>query len=250
MEPTKRTFPQPVVTYWNSQIHGELLLTNRQMSAVQNDSLSANRRVTLLLDQSTGHTVVAAQAQVWAQMDLTALQDEAPIEQVIAKLKDIGIEMHTPDNMFYPPAGSDLELPSLPTGMSVTVLDSDSVDHVAMFDDFERQAPRADLEQAQVALDDWLVVGVVYEGRLVGVASLYPWGDDTFADIGVLTLPGFRGKGVAKTLVQRAHRMVRDRGYVLQYRCQIDNVASRALAESVGLELYAQWSIPTSGEDS
>jgi len=71
------------------------------------------------------------------------------------------------------------------------------------------------------------------------------WSDSPIADLGVLTLPDARGKGMARAVVQAINTVSRQQGYEPQYRCQLDNHASVALAKSCGLMLFGQWTVAT-----
>ncbi|WP_255412777.1 GNAT family N-acetyltransferase [Elizabethkingia sp. YR214] len=61
--------------------------------------------------------------------------------------------------------------------------------------------------------------------------------------MGVLTLPNYRGKGHARNLVHTICKYTLQQGYEPQYRCQIDNHASVALAAASGLTLYGKWDL-------
>lgn len=97
--------------------------------------------------------------------------------------------------------------------------------------------------------DHWLVFGTFVDDRLAAVASMYPWRDTHLADLGVLTLPANRGRGFAKATVRALSAAALNRGYEPQYRCQLDNVASAALAHSAGFERFATWDVIDHGAD-
>ncbi|WP_321170720.1 GNAT family N-acetyltransferase [Embleya scabrispora] len=63
------------------------------------------------------------------------------------------------------------------------------------------------------------------------------------ADLGVLTLPPYRGKGHARRLVRAISRHALARGYQPQYRCQLDNHASVAAAGAAGLTRFGTWDV-------
>lgn len=77
----------------------------------------------------------------------------------------------------------------------------------AIFSAFESSASEQDLDDAYVELDHWAVFGSFEQNRLVCAASMYPWGEDVqIADLGILTLSAYRGKGHArKWCVQSAN---------------------------------------------
>ncbi len=116
------------------------------------------------------------------------------------------------------------------------------LDRVA-FEAFQAAASEEDLDAAYVELDHWLVFGAFEGARLVCAASMYSWDDALIADVGVLTLPTFRGKGHARNVVRAISRQAYAQGYEPQYRCQVDNHASLALATATGLTEFGKWEV-------
>nr|WP_246414180.1 GNAT family N-acetyltransferase [Microbacterium thalassium] len=115
----------------------------------------------------------------------------------------------------------------------------------AAFAAFCATAPEADLDAAFVELDHWLVYGAFESGDLAAVASMYPWRDTRLADVGVITLPSLRGRGIGRRIVRAIAADAVSRGYEPQYRCQLDNLASVALAESAGFRRFGFWDVVT-----
>ncbi|ATQ43694.1 GNAT family N-acetyltransferase [Caulobacter mirabilis] len=152
-----------------------------------------------------------------------------------------GVVLHGADYIFYAPEEALVEIVSTPAPASVRRLTADDADLFAVF---EGAASARDLEDASVALDDWAAFGAFENGRLAAVGSLYPWrGGATLADLGVLTLLADRGKGHARALVHAMARHALASGLSPQYRCQLDNQASVALAASAGFRLYGKWTV-------
>lgn len=112
---------------------------------------------------------------------------------------------------------------------------------------FERHAQVRALVSPAVAA---LAAFGSFEGdTLAAVGSAYPFGGDTrLADIGVVTLPAYRGQGRAKSVVHALARHALAEGYEPQYRCQLDNASSIALAGSAGFESIGTWDVPLPGE--
>jgi len=108
---------------------------------------------------------------------------------------------------------------------------------------FSAAVPEQKLDEAFVQIDHWLVFGTFVQGRLACIASMYPWRDIHLADLGVVTLPAYRGRGVASATVRALSAAALQRGYERQYRCQMDNVASAALAGSAGFERFGRWDV-------
>ena len=61
--------------------------------------------------------------------------------------------------------------------------------------------------------------------------------------MGVITLPPSRGRGLATQTVRALSALALRRGYEPQYRCQLDNEASRALAGAAGFSRYGTWHV-------
>ena len=113
----------------------------------------------------------------------------------------------------------------------------------AVFSEFQSSASKQDLDEAYVELDHWAVFGSFEQNRLVSAASVYPWGKAQIADIGILTLSPFRGKGHARKVVRSISKYVYGQGYEPQYRCSLDNHASASLAKASGFTLYGKWEV-------
>ena len=115
-------------------------------------------------------------------------------------------------------------------------------DDTNVFNNFTQNISEEDLDNAYVELDHWEVYGAFVDGELVSASSVYPWQETTFLDLGVVTTPKYRGKGIGKALVSFIAKKVEPRGYCVQYRSQLDNHASLKLANSLDLVLLGYWS--------
>ena len=113
---------------------------------------------------------------------------------------------------------------------------------------FTALAPGDDLDEAFVELDHWLVVGTFRQQQLVSVSSMYPWGETTIADLGVITLPQFRGQGLGRATVRAISAAALSRGYEPQYRCDLGNAPSAALARAAGFARFGLWEGLEDGE--
>ena len=102
-------------------------------------------------------------------------------------------------------------------------------------------APAQDLDDAYVELDHWAVFGAFRGEQLVCAASMYPWGDSDLGDLGVIALPAYRRQGLSRSVVRALCRHAYGHGLEPQYRCQLDNTASRALAASAGFTWFGNW---------
>ena len=113
----------------------------------------------------------------------------------------------------------------------------------ALFSNFEKRNSKQDLDDVEVELDNEAVFGFIYQESLACVADYYLWPDSDLADIGVLTVPAWRGKGVASKVVESICRHALTQGLLPQYRCQLDNLASIGVAKRLGLQRYGLWTV-------
>ncbi|MCP4639694.1 MAG: GNAT family N-acetyltransferase [bacterium] len=87
---------------------------------------------------------------------------------------------------------------------------------------------------------DGICYGVVEEGEVASVAYAHRTGcmEDRVADLGVVTAPGHRRRGFAKTAVSAVVDHITRNGGEARYACRPDNHASIATARSVGFVPY------------
>ncbi|GGT77253.1 GNAT family N-acetyltransferase [Streptomyces atratus] len=232
-------FPSTITDFWLSPSPTSRLLYSADNFSVTADAaLEGDERLTILTT-TDGETRVLLTPAVAATLALEEGQpvDEAGFRQ---RLEKSGISLHGADNLFYF-TDKDREMllgePDAPSTRPLTEADARA------FEQFEAAASEQDLNDAYVELDHWAVYGAFENGRLVCVASMYPWNDARLADLGVLTLPPYRGKGHARRLVRAISRHALARKHEPQYRCQLDNRASVAAAESAGLTRFGTWDV-------
>jgi RimJ/RimL family protein N-acetyltransferase len=171
----------------------------------------------------TGQTAVSADALARA-LDVTALK------------------LNGADYLFYLPAQEQALVQSERVSPDTRQL---TETNAGAFADFAAQAPADDLDEAFVELDHWLVFGTFVDEQLVSAASMYPWQGTHLADLGVITLPAYRGQGLAKATVRAISAQALRQGYEPQYRCQLDNASSVALARSAGFVQFGTWDVIT-----
>lgn len=163
------------------------------------------------------------------------------------KLNEAGILLHGADYLFYFSEAEKQILLQEPVKANLRRL---TAQDKVIFDAFCSLASAEDLDGAYVELDHRAVFGAFDEDRLVCAASIYAWEDTKIMDLGVLTLDAFRGRGHARHVVRAICQYALENGYEPQYRCQLDNLASVALAKSAGLTLFGKWDtvFPDSGD--
>lgn len=97
---------------------------------------------------------------------------------------------------------------------------------------------------------DGIVYGVVIDGRVVSYAHAHRAGvmEDSIADLGVETAPGYRRRGYAKTAVAAVVDHITRAGGEALYKCAPANLASAATARSVGFVPYGTGLILTASD--
>ncbi|BDZ65706.1 GNAT family N-acetyltransferase [Agromyces mangrovi Wang et al. 2018] len=159
-----------------------------------------------------------------------------------ARIAEAGLELNGADLVSYLPQEAQRAVTALPPAPGTRVLTAADAPEFARF---SADAPEDDLDEAYVELDHWVALGTFVDDRLVAVASMYPWRESTVADIGVITLPEYRGRGLGRRLVQALAAEALARGHEPQYRHQTGNAASAALARAAGFARFGEWDVVT-----
>lgn len=235
---------QAVGDYWNLPVRrGTVLTADATVTLVIDDSLPPARRV-LHFGAPDGPPYLALRPEVAAT---AGIEPGWGVERALAALEAAGERFHDWEQVFYLPQEERVALATAPADPDIREL---AADDAAAFAAFEAENSQAEIDEAFVELDHWLVVGAIDPdtGRLVGVSSVYPWDGTMLADIGILVAPSHRGRGLAARLVRAAAAATLARGYEPQYRCQVSNTASRATGQRAGFHLFGTWRVVT-GED-
>ncbi len=230
-------FSATVTDFWHDRFGpGEVLRRDDDVVLTVNPALRDDRRV-MLLELSGGPVLAALTPAVAAGLDVPTIGSASDLRRALGAS---GISLHGADHVFYfDDATRDAVLRERPHD-DVRRL---ATDDEAAFARFRSAAPEQDLDDAYVELDHWAVVGAFAEDRLACAASAYPWEGSSLADLGVLTLPDFRGRGLARRVVRAISRHALEQGHEPQYRCQLDNAASIALARAAGLTEFGTWDV-------
>ncbi len=210
---------------------------------VVDPSLAENRSVSLL--RVEGGPVVLSLSPARARE--LALSNGSRVDDagLAARLDRAGIALTDPDHLFYLTLDAQDAIRDEVSGGGTRQLKADDA---AAFEEFTAAAPDDDLDEAFVELDHWLVFGSFVADTLVSAASMYPWNGTQLADLGVITLPEFRGRGLGRATVRAMSATALARGYEPQYRCQLDNSASIALARAAGFTLFGKWEVIDTSE--
>jgi RimJ/RimL family protein N-acetyltransferase len=235
-------FSPRVTDFWQaSRQSGEILAADASLVLVSDPTVAADRRVSIVRPQH-GAVTITISPEIADGLGLGAQDDlrDVTVESVLAALGSAGIALHDADNLFYLPESAKSVVSRDANRQGIRRLDSRDA---AQFAEFEASATDEDRDDAYVELDHWAVFGAFDDGRLVAAASAYPWGDGSLADEGVLTLAAYRGRGFARGVVSALSRHALAEGLEPQYRCQLDNVASAAVARSAGFALFGTWQV-------
>jgi GNAT superfamily N-acetyltransferase len=230
---------QAITEFWRAAfLGGDVLLEHDGFVIVSNPDLSDDRRV-MMLEGVDGTFTAVLTPPLADSLGLAPSQDltERTFRQNLA---DAGITMHGADYLFYfPDAHKDALLEEDPAPEVRQLTEQDRTE----FAEFQAAASEEDRDSAYVELDHWAAFGAFEHGRLVCAASAYPWDGARIADLGVLTLPPFRGRGHGRRVVRSISRYACLQGYEPQYRCQLDNQASVSLAGTAGLTVFGKWEV-------
>lgn len=151
------------------------------------------------------------------------------IEEMIQEIsKSYTIKKLHEESYFY---CDRLLLKNTPEHITFQTLKQHHVDHLHQL---KAQCPVKEVEVADVNIDDYMVFGAFLDKKLVSAASvIYMEGA---YDIGILTMPEYRGKGISTSLVQYCNDWILAQGGLSQYRCENRNTASYHTALKAGFE--------------
>ncbi|MEL0627592.1 GNAT family N-acetyltransferase [Salinibacterium amurskyense] len=202
------------------------------------DSLPTNTAVTLL-DVAVGPSIVSLVTSFAERLDFTDGQ-RITSDQLRSELDAAGVALNGTDRLFYLPRHAQESLRAEVTPESTRPLTEADT---AAFEQFTAAIPENELDEAFVELDHWLVYGTFADDRLVAASSMYPWRGSQLADLGIITLPEYRGQGFATQTVRAISARALADGYEPQYRCQLGNDGSSAVALAAGFTLFGQWDV-------
>lgn len=234
------SFSQTITEYWIQQFTNcSKLIEQKEFAITLNSNLSKDRPL-IFLESPEGRTQWSVSPEMAEELQLlqkTVVSDE----EFRRRLQDCGVLLHGADYVFY---FTEEQKNSLLTERVEGIRKLTDQDKES-FHLFQSTASEQDLDDAFVEFDHWAVFGAFENNKITCSASLYPWGGVKIADLGVLTLEQYRGKGYARQLVRAICHFAIKNGYEPQYRCQIDNLPSVKLAQAAGLTLFGKWDVVT-----
>ena len=236
-------FARAVTDYWIKNVATNGGGTTGEHHVVIDDTLPENCSL-MLLEPVGGDGILSLTSALADRLGLTD-QTTVSADALVRALDVAAVKLNGADNLFFLPTREQALVRSerIPTETR-QLTETDAV----AFADFAAQAPVDDLDEAFVELDHWLVFGTFVEEHLVSAASMYPWRGTRLADVGVITLPTHRGQGFGKATVRAISARALRQGYEPQYRCQLDNAPSAALAHSAGFVRFGTWDVIDHGE--
>lgn len=251
MPPGHAGFPLAVTAFWSTRFRdGDARPADEGLQVAVNSELRDDRAVQVLHRTAHGHDGAEGRAgavltpAMAARIGMDARHP--PSEPALRKrLADAGVVLNGADCLFY---FTDAARAALLRGGPERGVRRLTGRDGSLFAEFRSGASEQDLDEAYVELDHWAVFGSFEAGRLVCAASMYPWEGEQLADLGVLTLAPARGRGHARRVVRASCRHAFTRGFEPQYRCQLDNAPSIALARNAGLTLFGTWEVLSPGE--
>lgn len=229
-------FSSVVEDYWRAAFAGgRAHRRGPSLTVSVDEGLDPRFRATLLETEAGAYAALTPELAAALALPPDAAIDSAGLRRALAQA---GAPLWGADCVFYFAAERQAELARETPAAHVRRLGADDA---AAFARFETEASEQDLDGAAVALDHDAAFGAFADGRLVCAASMYRWDDSALMDLGVLTLSAQRGRGHARAVVRALAGHALRHGCEPQYRCQLDNAASIALAAAAGWSLYARW---------
>ena len=231
-------FSRTVTDYWLPGAVAGAATAAGEYRVLTDDSPPGSFSLMILETSSYGRLLTLAPAQA-GRLGLVGVPvvSEPALRSALAAA---GAALHRADYLFYLPVEDQAAVRAEPVpGGTRQLTEADA----EAFAQFAAAAPAQDMDDAFVELGHWLVMGTFADGRLVAAASMYPWRGTHLADVGVITLPGYRGRGLGRRTVRALSARALAEGYEPQYRCQLDNMPSAALARAAGFAQFGTWNV-------
>jgi GNAT superfamily N-acetyltransferase len=98
---------------------------------------------------------------------------------------------------------------------------------------------RTEWEHSTIAWEQPPVFGCFVGEEIVAAGTLHPWGEGILG-VGIITHPAHRGQGYARAVVSAMTAYGLAQGAILRYQTLQANVASVAVARTLGYQQYGQ----------
>lgn len=232
-----KTFSTVVVDSWIQPfLQGHAGTDDQQYLLTVSTDSTARFDVQVLVHQDK--TYALASQELAAHPSVADARSDSQFRRAVVEL---GFEFNGADQLFFYEEAGREELLTTPASAQVRRL---SLDDQQSFDALIAAVSEDEADEAFVELDHWLVYGYFHQGQLVCASSAYPFSlAPNLADIGVLTHPEFRGHGFATHTVRTLAQSCFNEGKEPQYRCQLTNLPSMALAAKAGLSALGSWDV-------
>jgi GNAT superfamily N-acetyltransferase len=128
-----------------------------------------------------------------------------------------------------------------PTIADIKTRPVDPVADDALLREFLASCTEAEVDEAEIYLNepDAVIFGGFHDGRMVSYGGHRYWGKN-IADIGVLTHPDFRHRGLGKSIVSTLCEWCIANDVIPMYRVTADHFRSRKIAEALGFEMLVR----------
>jgi len=192
-----------------------------------------------LLWQVGAHKVVSTHADYVDVFQQAKAHPEANVALTVSDVARVysDFDLRETDKFLTVDAGCFVDHPA-PTGIDIRQVGPEDE---AAFQAFVAASPAAEQNEAEVSLTDEIAYGAFDGSRLVTMASTYEYMG--MIDIGVLTDPAYRGRGLGRAVVAAVSRHYLNDPHenrLLLYRHVAKNIGSSKVAGALGYQLFSQ----------
>ncbi|EAR10653.1 GNAT family N-acetyltransferase [Reinekea blandensis] len=231
------TINQRAYSYWQSVFGFSDQPANDETVNLYIADTLPSRHSLLKLVRHDDKTFVAVTRPCANQLSLTP---ESCLPDIESAMSAQNLIWYDDDAMHY---FSDTDEQALLRSPNPTNIRQLTEDDANVFDRFHARMPAEDWDEVEPELDNEAVFGHFDQGELCSVADYYRWQQTPFADLGVITAPDCRGRGVGAAVVKALSAHALRRGLVPQYRAQLSNLSSLKISQRLGLQRFGLWTV-------
>ncbi len=153
-------------------------------------------------------------------------------EHFISYFENENIRINNIDKLFY------LHLPDLKTFTldECFIIRKLVTEDEHYLNELNNSCSEEEVDNSFVEIDELGVWGCYFDNKLVAAAGFSDWG--LYGDLGVITHPEFRRRGLGKAVVSAACKEIFEIGRIPVYRCHITLFQSINTAKSIGFRIY------------